>query len=422
MVLVGLMVRLVVVGFLYPEQLNPWRDHLLFGWETGRVARAIAAGEGFSSPFGEPSGPSALIPPVYPYLLAGVFKLFGTFSKTSALAILTLNSIFSALTCIPVYLASRASFGEKVAAWSGWMWAVFPYAVYFSGARVWNITLATLLFSLVFLMTLRLDRSSGLGAWVGYGLLWGVNALTNPVVLSSAPFLGGWLLYRLNKQGAKWRLLTAAYAAAFLLVIAPWWLRNYMTFHRVIPIRDNFWLEMHIGNSGDTSHVQPPSAHPLTSRMELEQFRSLGEIGYMDAKKREQVQRIVSHPAEFLWLSVRRVVFIWTGFWSLSPQFLAAEPLQVENILFASATSLLMLWGMRTALLSREMKAVPYGLVILSYPLVYYLSHPSIDYRHPIDPQIIVLSAYAVTHWVGRRKQVSGRIKLSDQSPCQISS
>ena len=202
MVLVALALRLIAVALLYQAQLDPVRNYMVFGWETGSTARAIAAGEGFSSPLPEGGGPSALLPPIYTYLLAGTFRLFGTFSKESALAILGLNSVFSALTCLPIYLAARQSFGGRVACWSGWAWALFPYAVFFSAARVWNTTLAALLLSVVFMATLRLGKDSGWFTWVDYGLLWSFNALANPVALGVAPFLGGWLIYRLHKQRA----------------------------------------------------------------------------------------------------------------------------------------------------------------------------------------------------------------------------
>src|ERR1700687_234893 len=91
-VLVALAIRLIVVAFLYQGQLNPRRDHWPFGYETGRIARAIATGRGFSDPVTVGSGPTAWMTPVYPYLVAGVFKIFGVYSKRSALILLSLNS------------------------------------------------------------------------------------------------------------------------------------------------------------------------------------------------------------------------------------------------------------------------------------------------------------------------------------------
>ncbi len=58
MVLAALAIRLVVMVFLLPEQLDPSRDHWHFGYETGRIARSIVEGRGFSSPlFAKPDRP-----------------------------------------------------------------------------------------------------------------------------------------------------------------------------------------------------------------------------------------------------------------------------------------------------------------------------------------------------------------------------
>ena len=42
--------------------------------------------------------------------------------------------------------------------------------------------------------------------------------------------------------------------------------------------------------NGDTSDVTPDSAHPTTSPIEYAQWRRLGEIGFMDAKKVEAIE------------------------------------------------------------------------------------------------------------------------------------
>jgi hypothetical protein len=103
MVLVALAIRLVVMVFLLPEQLDPQRDHWHFGYEAGRIARTIVQGRGFSSPLFEDTGPTAWMTPVYPYLVAGVFKLFGIYTKASAIVLLSLNALMSALICILVF-------------------------------------------------------------------------------------------------------------------------------------------------------------------------------------------------------------------------------------------------------------------------------------------------------------------------------
>src|SRR6266852_1307171 len=111
MVLVALAVRLAVVAFVYSDWLDASRDHYYFGYENGRVARSIALGQGVSNPLHGDSGPTAMIMPVYPVILASIFKIFGIYSKASAIAILSLNSLFSALTCLPIVLICRKLLG-----------------------------------------------------------------------------------------------------------------------------------------------------------------------------------------------------------------------------------------------------------------------------------------------------------------------
>src|SRR5580700_6192756 len=81
----GLMLRLAFVPFLYPAELDPSREHMAFGWEVGRVAHSIATGHGFGNLFYGETGPTAMTAPLYPYLMAGVFRLFGVYSAHSAI-------------------------------------------------------------------------------------------------------------------------------------------------------------------------------------------------------------------------------------------------------------------------------------------------------------------------------------------------
>jgi len=177
---IALALRLLVMLFLYPEQLSPERDHWHFGYETGRIARSIVEGKGFSSPLFSDTGPTAWMTPVYPLIVAAVFKIFGIYTKASALALLSLNALTSALTAIPIFLFARRSFGLRVARWSAWTWAFFPYGIYFPVERIWETWLATLLLCVLFWIALELEDEKPLWMWVLYGLLWGVEALTNP--------------------------------------------------------------------------------------------------------------------------------------------------------------------------------------------------------------------------------------------------
>src|ERR1700733_8538410 len=92
MVFVAFALRFGWIVVAHTYKFKTLDDNFGFGWEMGRIGRALAQGQGFSNPFNEMTGPTAWEPPLYPFLIAAVFKLFGIYSRASALVLLSLNS------------------------------------------------------------------------------------------------------------------------------------------------------------------------------------------------------------------------------------------------------------------------------------------------------------------------------------------
>ena len=395
MVLVALLIRLVVAGFLYSEQLDPERDHWRFSYENGRLARSIVEGRGFSSPLFEETGPSAWMTPVYPYLTAGVFKVFGIYSTASAFVLLFLQSLISALNCWPLYHVALKLFGRRMAVWSGWAWVFFPYGVYFPAERIWSTWLSTTLFTVLFLGTWYLEKSSRLSRWAGLGLLWGVAALTDPIVLAAWPFMTGWACYRLHRRKQRWIMPLAAAVLTLMVAVAPWFIRNYEVFGRIIPFRDNAGLEMHIGNTGETLHWRPRWVGPWHNDAEWNAFKNLGELAYMEREKQRALDFIRSHPGWFAAVTVRRFAYIWTGFWSFDKRYLAEEPLDPPNVFFSTVLTVSMLVGLRRLWRQDREVAILFALVFFFFPAIYYVTHVEVYFRRQIDPLILLLAVYA---------------------------
>jgi 4-amino-4-deoxy-L-arabinose transferase-like glycosyltransferase len=395
MIVAALALRLVVMAFVYDQQLVPWRDHFTFGYETGRIARSIATGRGFSSPYPEPSGPTALLAPVYPYLLAGIFRLFGIYTAGSALAILFLNNLFSSLTCLPVFWIARRAFGARVSLWAGWIWAFFPYSVAISNLWVWETSLTTLLLTVLLAATLYLERPASPVAWGSYGILWGVAALTSPATLSVLPFLGLWLLVRHRQRGTRCAGRVVVASLVFVALVAPWLWRDHRVFGRFVAFRSGFPLEFLVGNNDDAGRLASASLLPADNSVEMARFLGEGEPAYMEEKQRE-VRRWISHrPLRFLGLTVRRVVYTWTGLWDLRPQWVmdvSGFPYIFTNIFI----SFLAFIGLRRAIRAGESNAIPLVIPLIFFPLIYYVTHPDIRYRHPIDPMIVIFIAYGL--------------------------
>lgn len=396
----ALLVRLTVMLFVAHDVVRSGHDSWDFGHEQGRIARSIAQGKGFSNPLDADTGPTAWQPPVYPYLLAGMFRVFGIYSRTSALVAVSLNCLFAALTCIPLYYFARRSFGQETAALAGSFWIIFPYSVYWSIERVWDTWLATLLLGILFLIVLHLESSDRLLSWAGFGLLTGFAALTNPVVLSVMPGLGLWMIHGLRKNGRRWLLPACVGVLCASAAVAPWILRNYVVFHRLIPIRDSMGFEFAVGNDGDYSREFDLRDGPWLVRgqaynPEWARYQAVGEIAYFDEKAAEAWAHISSHRAEYVLCTLRRIVNIWTDFWSLSPDYLRREPLSPIQWPLCTLLSCFTFYGLRRAFQANAWSAMPYAIVLLCFPFVYYLTHTGDWYRRPIDPFFDVLAAYA---------------------------
>ena len=271
----------------------------------GRIARSIALGQGFSSPTDLPTGPSAWAPPVYPYILAGVFKLFGIYSNLSAWVILTFNSIFSALTCLTLYRIAEKIYGVAVARATAWTWALFPYAIYWPVRVVWEMSLSAFLLSLALLLTLRMaDAPPRPRTWIAFGLLWGLLALTNTAVLSLLPFCLLYLLWRLPRAPRQFIGFAMCILAAGL-VVSPWLVRNYAVFGKFVFVRDNLPLEMHMANNDQSTGLWTRSEHPGNDPEAMRRFQELGEIRFMEEKQQQLHEFIREHPGQFLPLHAR---------------------------------------------------------------------------------------------------------------------
>jgi len=392
--LLALALRVAAVGFLYGNTWNNYDNHLLFGFEIGRIARSLASGHGYCNPMNVETGPTAWMTPVYPFLLAGVFKMFGIYSKASALVILGFNSLFSALICVPVFLVAQR-FGRGVAVLAAWVWALSPYSIYIASGFVWETCLSALLLAALFLWTLDLREQPKKWAWLSYGALWGFAGLTNASVLAVSPFLAAWSLRPLWANRQKWLAAATLAALGLLIVLLPWQVRNYRAFHRFIPLRDNFWLEVWIGNDGRTQSWVDNTAHPSVNSRQQAEFARLGEIPYMQEKRREALASLAQHPGSFLALSLRRFAYIWTGFWNLDRANLEIELYSPANLYLPASLTLAMLIGIWQARNARD-ALFPYLLVFAIYPLIFCVTHPEIRYRHVMEPEIVVLAALGI--------------------------
>ena len=291
--------QVAMIGVFHEYRTRPQEDHFAFGWEMGRVARSIALGQGFSNPYGPSTGPTAWEPPLYPYLMAEVFRLFGIYSYASACALLTINSLAAALTIIPIFLIARRTFGERVAIWSVWGWALNPYIWYWSIHWIWDTTFTPLLLSLIFLVAFELQASRERKGWLLFAGLWGVGALANPSMLAFLPFCGLWIWRQRYKNGLPSVTGIVLSSAIFFLVLAPWLVRNYEVFGRFVFLRDDFGLQFRLGNGKGAEGMLMAYLQPNLNKLEFERFKRMGELAYAEDCKRLAFEWVRENPGRF---------------------------------------------------------------------------------------------------------------------------
>jgi 4-amino-4-deoxy-L-arabinose transferase-like glycosyltransferase len=369
--LVALLVRLRVLSQLLPE--SAWRYFYQFN-EPARIAWAVVSGFGFSSPWpNTPLAPTAQQPPVYPYLLAGVFRLAGAYTYVSLWVAVGLNAVLSALTAVLILQLGRKLFGAPTGILAAWVWSCWLYEAAAS-VRLWESSLSALLLAVGLLCLPKLVESDRISEQVLFGALAGLAALTNTTSFAVFLFFWMWLWIGKRRRSALRKTVLTSIAVC-LLVLLPWTIRNFVTFHRIIPIRDNFgfelWAENHEGD-----HRFPrefPSIDPT-------EYNCEGEIRFMEGKRQIALQFIRHHPGEFLHLSAKRFLAFWTA-----PEDSAWW-----------VVSLLASIGMALAVWRKQFAAAPYAIVLLVFPLIYYITHTFNSYRHPIEPEVLLMAAYAL--------------------------
>ena len=378
-----------------------------FEQETGSIAHALVTGKGFSNPFLKDTGPTAWLTPVYPFLVAATFKVFGVFTLSSFFFLFFFNAICSSAVCVPLYYVGKRVAGVGAGAFAAWLWAVFPSAVMMPFEWIWDTSLTAFLAAALLWATLELaEREPLIRNWLLYGLLWGFTLMVNPSLGSLLPFLLCWAAYRsrnLRTARSGWAtplfsfLAKPALAAGVaILSCVPWTVRNYVVFHRVVPLRSNFPLELYIGNNENYDDKRPRWPPPISKERETVRYFRMGETAFMDEEIRKAKLFIRSHPRIALELFGDRFVAFWAGIANPVQVFPKAELLVQALIVCATLSGVGAFAGAVILVMRKNPYAFPLAVGPVVFPVVYYVTHTSVRYRHPIDPVVLVLTAIAI--------------------------
>jgi 4-amino-4-deoxy-L-arabinose transferase-like glycosyltransferase len=379
----ALILRSLILWFVIARFPNNWLYSR--GIELGTLAQSLVAGQGLSSPFGGSTGPTALLAPGYPAIIALFFRIFGSFSVTAAIAVMVMQLLFSVLTVLCIMQVARLSFGIRAANMSGMFWAVSLPLIWMP-TIFWETCLSTLLLVGMMALALRCERRPSGLLWAFIGAYSGLAALVNPSLLPTLLALMGWAGWQTRKTF--WYLPLALLVLS--MVFAPWPIRNARVLHAFIPLRSTVGFELWVGNRAGASGFLDESQFPLFNRWEYEQYVAKGEAAYMRDKSTLAKAYICAHPGEFLRLSAVRFIRFWIG--------TGNKDGSVFYVIHALLTTSLGFMGIWRLVRERRLRlAALFLLPLMVFPWPYYITHAEFRYRLVVDPLLTILAAYAVS-------------------------
>lgn len=377
------------------------------------IARQLLRGHGFRLEVGAP--PTAARAPLYPLLLAGIYRVFGT----GVAPVLWTHALLGAVTCALLFLAGCRTFGRSTGIAAGLLFALFPPHLWWSQYVLSETLLVTLIVA-TFLAVVGVVQNPTGGRAAAAGALFGLTALCNATIL--------FLPFALLAATAAFRELRRSYLQHGLtlllgmaVIVLPWTGRNFIDFHRVIPINWSVGLQYmkglvmaddfvsrrgrNLGDLDDSSMVEIVRilrAHGHARGDfdgQLYEMRSSQTVGLEDDDllKRLALERVRKEP----WLAVRKFVLNLGLYWFLSNRLMVVN--QVVNFGLLALALLGLALGAWRRLEARVLLAF-----CLYFWLVYAWIIVSARFALQIAPFLTLLAASAIVTLARRPRGAGG--------------
>ncbi len=359
-----------------------------------------------------------LRPPLTSLWLAGIFALVGV---DIPLALL-LQCVVSAGMVLLLAAIARSLFASQRAGVAAALLAAFflPYASYASQLLSETLFIFT---TAAALLIFEAARQRGM-AWrwlLAGGVMWGLATLTRPVGLYAVPLLllwavaGAWWqggMHHLSRIGryAACSIPPLALLLGFVLVVAPWSVRNYAVYGDVVLVDTNGGVSFWLGNL----------LEPEERELQFVWNETLPDSAQREnAAMQRALQNIASDPMLFL----VRMRYKTVSLWQLDIRLFAGNgpigiTLDERSLLFALASDVQYVALMLLAIVGVVL-ALPRerSLVLLGWPLygtllcAVSLGHPRL--RLPLLITAFVYAALPLAHprlvWVRLRQ--AGRLQ-----------
>ncbi len=333
-------------------------------------------------------------PPVYPLFL--VLTMIG---GKNYLLIVFLQSLLGAGTALCAFLIGRQLFDTATGLLAAFGVAFYPYFVMHDTA-LQETGLFTFLTALSIYLLLKSRRSQSKLVWMLAGITLALAVLTRATLSVFVPFVFLWLLLFSGSMRRERLRKTALVVAGFMLMLAPWLIRNYVVVGK--PTMSTLsGLTLWAGNNPYTFANYPDESIDLSvnrawselnpKEIDTIHILSIDELAQNSWFIDKALAYIKSHPAETLTRAFRKVGAAFS--WRQNP----GRERFVQTVYFLSYFPALLL-GLAGALLAsrrwREHSLI-YAL-FLAFIAVTAIFFAHTSHRSFLDVYLIVFSAYSL--------------------------
>jgi len=419
---VALVLRVAYAWLVHGPAATPSSDSVTYDTIAWNLARGMGfqlAGTG--SPY-----PTAFVPPALPWAVSLLYRGVGH----SFFAAVMLMCVFGALVPPLLRQLGRAMIGPAVGMWAGWLAAVHPLLVFFSGyVMTESLFSVTLLLALLSSVAWIKQPRPGRAFWSG--ALWGAASLTRPTALPLALVVALWAWGPLGLALApgERRRHVVLLLLGLALTVAPWTLRNAAALHAFVPLTTGGGRSLLDANNPvvwDDDARRGGAIAVLTTEPWATRFRGLSEVEVDRRAGREAAAFLGTRVADWPRNALAKFARYWrwtaltptTGTWASGSAGMAGrlqrlDPLLPWSILFFPLAA----WGVVRTLRGtrRHFQLLPLWIVAASTlgTLVYW---GALRLRVPIEPLVTLYAAVGIADIAWRvRMRRAGLALVSPQ-------
>jgi len=184
--------------------------------------------------------------PLYPYFLAGAYKITGDSFAGARL----IQHLLGSISCVLVFLLARRVYDSKVALIAGLICAFYGPLVYFEN----ELLIPSLVVFLLLLALCALCSAAAKPTWVRWGvsgLAMGFCAIARPNFLALVPVIVVWWFWRGKRERTSKQFIADAvmFCAGMMLPILPVTLHNRICGHEWVLVSTQGSVNFYIGNN-----------------------------------------------------------------------------------------------------------------------------------------------------------------------------